>query len=62
MARVQKTATKTVTKKASSIPATYDPKKIEPILQKKWEKEKPFKAPTSSKTKKKPYYVLSMIP
>lgn len=62
MARVQKTATKTVTKKASSIPATYDPKKIEPILQKKWEKEKPFKALASGKTKKKPFYVLSMIP
>lgn len=58
MARVQKTATKT----ASSIPVTYDPKKIEPILQKKWEKEKPFKALASGKTKKKAFYVLCMFP
>lgn len=62
MARVQKTAIKAVTKKVSSIFGSYDPKKIEPILQKKWEKEKPFKAFASGKTKKKPFYVLSMFP
>ena len=50
------------TVKKSSLPLVYDPKKIEPVLQKKWEKEKPFKALTSGKTKKKPYYVLSMFP
>lgn len=41
---------------------TYDPKKIEPTLHKKWEKEKPFKALSSSKTKKKPFYSLCMFP
>lgn len=62
MARVQKPVQKkVVTKKPQSF-AVYDPKKIEPILQKKWEKEKPFKALVSGKTKKKPYYVLSMFP
>jgi len=40
----------------------YDPKKIENALQKKWEKEKPFKALVSTETKKKPFYVLCMFP
>lgn len=62
MARVFKPVQKKAVIKASKIPAVYDPKKIEPILQKKWEKEKPFKALVSGKTKKKPYYVLSMFP
>ena len=62
MARVIKPIQKKAVIKASQIPAVYDPKKIEPILQKKWEKEKPFKALVSGKTKKKPYYVLSMFP
>lgn len=62
MARVFKPVQKKVVTKATHIPAVYDPKKIEPILQKKWEKEKPFKALVSGKTKKKPYYVLSMFP
>lgn len=62
MARVFKPVQKKTATKAVHTPAIYDPKKIEPILQKKWEKEKIFKALSSKKTKKKPYYVLSMFP
>lgn len=62
MARAQKTTQKKVVEKTSQSLLVYDPKKIEIVLQKKWEKEKPFKALTSSKTKKKPFYVLSMFP
>lgn len=69
MARAQKTQNikkisplkKSDVKKAPMI-TTYDPKKIESAIQKKWEKEKPFKAFSSAKTKKKPFYALSMIP
>lgn len=62
MARVFKPVQKKAVIKASQIPTVYDPKKIEPILQKKWEKEKPFKALVSGKTKKKPFYALCMFP
>lgn len=65
MARAQKTTPKKMKKgvtKESSIIPVYEPKKIESILHKKWEKEKPFKALASTKTKKKSFYALSMFP
>jgi len=63
MARAQKIIPqKTKLEKIISIPLVYDPKKIESVLQKKWDKEKPFKAFTSNQTKKKPFYALSMFP
>lgn len=54
-------AVKKLKQKDSFLPI-YDPKKIESMLQKKWEKEKTYKALPSTKTKKKPYYVLGMFP
>lgn len=63
MSDTKKTPKKSNGKKNKNIfDAVYDPKKIELKLQKKWEKEKPFKALSSSKTKKKPFYTLSMFP
>lgn len=58
----KKTVQRKTATKPGQISSVYDPQKIEPILQKKWEEEKPYKALASAKTKKKPFYVLSMFP
>lgn len=63
MSAAKKKLTTIASKKGKVIfDTTYDPKKIESSLHKKWEKEKPFKALPSSKTKKKPFYSLCMFP
>ncbi len=64
---MKKSVTVPVVKKKSapkkvSFDPVYKPEKIESVLQKEWEKKKVYKTEYAKKTKKKPFYVLSMIP